>query len=127
MKTIIEYTDSINECDCCGKTELKGTYCIDLDGVELYYGSVCAFKTHGVTIEEQKELKAAFTKEQKNKKLYDLHIAPIKEQLCTRLENTFTTNYDNLTDLAKKIHHQIESEYNRAIEVKAKKHKILLT
>ena len=43
MKTIIGYTDSINECDCCGKTELKGTYCIDLDGVELYYGSVCAF------------------------------------------------------------------------------------
>jgi hypothetical protein len=127
MKTIIGYTDSINECDCCGKTELKGTYCIDLDGVELYYGSVCAFKTHGVAIEEQKELKAIFTKEQKNIKLYDLHIAPIKKQLCTRLENTFTTNYDNLTDLAKKIYHQIESEYNRVIEAKAKKHKIQLT
>jgi hypothetical protein len=61
MKTIIGYTDSINECDCCGKTNLKGTYCIDLDGVELYYGSVCAFKNHGVTIEEQKELKKEYT------------------------------------------------------------------
>jgi hypothetical protein len=126
MKTIIGYTDSINECDCCGKTELKGTYCIDLDGVELYYGSVCAFKTHGLTTDEQKELKAVFTKKQKNKKLYDLHITPIKLQLSTRLENAFTTNYENLTDLAKKIHHQIEADYNRVIEAKAKKYKIAL-
>ncbi len=126
MKTIIGYTDSINECDCCGKTELKGTYCIDLDGVELYYGSVCAFKNHGLTTDEQKELKATFTKEQKNKKLYDLHITPIKEQLATRLENAFTTNYENLTELAKKIYHQIESDYNRVIEAKAKKYKIAL-
>jgi hypothetical protein len=126
MKTIIGYTDSINECDCCGKTELKGTYCIDLGGVELYYGSVCAFKSHGLTTDEQKELKAAFTKEQKNKKLYDLHITPIKLQLSTRLENAFTTNYENLTDLAKKIYHQIEADYNRVIEAKAKKYKITL-
>jgi hypothetical protein len=55
MKKIIGYTDSVNECDCCGRTELKGTYCIELDGVELYYGSVCAFKAHGVT-EEEKEV-----------------------------------------------------------------------
>lgn len=126
MKTIIGYTDSINECDCCGKTELKGTFCIDLDGVELYYGSVCAFKEHGITDEEKKEAIAAFKKEQKNKKLYDLHIAPLKAQLATRLENAFTTNYENLTELAKKIYHQIESEYNRVIDAKAKKYKIAL-
>ena len=71
-------------------------------------------------------MKATFTKEQKNKKLYDLHIAPIKEQLSARLENAFTTNYENLTDLAKKIYHQIEGDYNRVIENKAKKYKIAL-
>lgn len=64
MKTIIGYTDSVNECDCCGKTELKGTFCIDLDGVELYYGSVCAFKTHGVSDEEKKSAINNFKKEQ---------------------------------------------------------------
>lgn len=126
MTTIIGYTDSINECDCCGKTELKGTYCVEVDGVELYYGSVCAFKNHGITIEEQKEAKAKFTKEQKNKKLYDLHIAPLKAQLSDRLDNAFTTTYENLTDLAKKIYHQIESDYNRVIEAKAKQYKIAI-
>jgi hypothetical protein len=66
MKIIIGFTDSVNECDCCGKTELKGTYCIELDGVELYYGSVCAFKSHGLTIDEQKEMKKSFNAKLKN-------------------------------------------------------------
>jgi hypothetical protein len=126
MKTIIGYTDSINECDCCGKINLKGTYCIDLDGVELYYGSMCAFKNHGLTTDEQKELKATFTKGQKNSKLIEIHIAPLREQLAKRIENTFTTNYENLTELAKKIYRDIECEYNRVINLKAKKYKIIL-
>ncbi len=126
MKRIIGYTDSVNECDCCGKTELKGTYCVEIDGVELYYGSVCAFKNHGITLDEQKEAKDKFTKAQKNKKLYDLHIAPLKAQLQERLTAGFTTDYDNLTDLAKRLYNNIESEYNRVIEVKAKKYKIAL-
>jgi len=124
--TIIGYTDSINECDCCGKTELKGTYCIDLDGVELYYGSVCAFKSHGLTNDEQKELKSVFLKNQKNQKLYDLHIAPLKKELSQRLENGFTTSFDNLTELAKKMYLQIEANYNMVIDAKAKKYKIVL-
>lgn len=49
---IIGYTDSITECECCGKTNLKGTYCLEIDGEEFYYGSVCAFKNHGVTLDE---------------------------------------------------------------------------
>ncbi len=65
MKAIIGYTDSITECECCGKVDLKGTYCIELDGVELYYGSVCAFKVHGLTDDEQKEAKKQFKKETK--------------------------------------------------------------
>lgn len=127
MKTIIGYTDSINECDCCGKKELKGTYCIDLDGVELYYGSVCAFKNHGLSMEDQKELKSIFNKKQKNQKLYDLHILPVKEKLRVRLENAFTTNvYEELTEVAKKLYHQIEADYNSVIQYKAKKYKIAL-
>ena len=71
-------------------------------------------------------MKAAFTKEQKNAKLYDMHIAPLKVKLAERLQSSSTTNYDNLTDLAKKIYHQIEVEYGRAIEYKSKKYKIML-
>lgn len=124
MTTIIGYTDSVNECDCCGKTELKGTYCLEIDGEEFYYGSVCAFKSHGITTEEQKVAKATFTKEQKNAKLYDIHIAPLKAQMNERLDNAFNCSYENLTNLAKKLYHQIEAGYNNAIENKAKKYKI---
>lgn len=46
-KKIIGFTDSVNECDCCGKSGLKGTFCVEIDGNEFYYGSTCAFKKHG--------------------------------------------------------------------------------
>lgn len=36
----------ITECECCGKTNLKGTFCLEIDGVEHYYGSTCTFKKH---------------------------------------------------------------------------------
>jgi hypothetical protein len=66
MNKIIGFTDSVNECDCCGKTQLKGTYCLEINGVELYYGSVCAFNSHGLTIDEQKEIKKSFNYKVKN-------------------------------------------------------------
>jgi len=62
MKKIIGYTDSINECDCCGKIDLKGTYCVEIDGEQLNYGSVCAFKVQGITYDDQKEIKKTFVK-----------------------------------------------------------------
>ena len=46
-KKIIAFTDSVNECDCCGKSGLKGTFCVQINGNEFYYGSTCAFKKHG--------------------------------------------------------------------------------
>lgn len=52
-KKIIGFTDSVNECDCCGKSGLKGTFCVEINGKELYYGSTCAFKKHGF---DQKEI-----------------------------------------------------------------------
>lgn len=127
MKTIIGYTDSVNECECCGKTDLKGTYCLEIDGMELYYGSVCAFKDHGISLDDQKAAKQAFTKEQKNQKLYDMHIAPLKVQLSERLNNAFTiTDFDQLTGVAKKCYDQIVRGYELCIEAKAKKYKISL-
>ena len=55
---IIGFTDKVNECDCCGKTELKGTYCISIDGNEFYYGSTCASNTINVSSDEiKKEVK----------------------------------------------------------------------
>ena len=53
---IIGFTDKINECDCCGRTNLKGTYCIFIEGNEFYYGSTCATKKGVNKIELKKEL-----------------------------------------------------------------------
>ena len=59
-KKILGFTEEITVCDCCGKEDLKGTYAIDWEGTIAYYGSVCAFKVHGATIEEQKEVKREY-------------------------------------------------------------------
>lgn len=64
-KKILGYTDEITTCDCCGKVDLKGTYAIDFEGDIAYYGSVCAFKVHSVSYEEQKEVKKTFVKRMK--------------------------------------------------------------
>ena len=55
---IIGFTDKVNECDCCGRTELKGTYCISIEGNELYYGVTCAANVTNYTTEViKKEVK----------------------------------------------------------------------
>lgn len=114
MTTIIGYTDSVTECECCGKVDLKGTYCLDIDGVELYYGSVCAFKNHNVSAEAQKAAKNNFTKEQKNASLVEKYITPLRNELQTHLE---------------RIGYPAENyigEYNRVIELRAMKYKIAI-
>jgi len=39
--------DSVHECDCCGKTNLKSTVVVEVDGEFLHYGSVCATRHTG--------------------------------------------------------------------------------
>lgn len=40
--------DSINECDCCGRVDLKFTVAIELDSGEIvHYGQVCAGRNTG--------------------------------------------------------------------------------
>lgn len=116
MKKVIGYTDSVNECECCGKRELKGTYCVEIDGVELYYGSVCAFKNHGISLEEQKEIKAVFTKEQKNAKLIEMHIAPLRAQAFEQMAKQ--SDWYSVK--------KIVPEFARVIKLRAKKYKIAI-
>lgn len=55
---LLGFTEEITDCACCGKSDLKGTYAIDINGDLTYYGSVCAFKIHGISYEDQKKVKA---------------------------------------------------------------------
>jgi hypothetical protein len=43
--------DSINTCDCCGKTGLKFTFAVELDdGEVVHYGSTCVTRHTGKTV-----------------------------------------------------------------------------
>lgn len=74
MATLIGYTDSIQTCECCGKTNLKGTFCLEINGIELYYGSTCALKSHGINEEDQINSLNKFKLSNKINELIDLRI-----------------------------------------------------
>lgn len=46
---VLDTTDSVNTCDCCGKTNLKSTFVIEMieTGEVFYYGSVCVTRNTG--------------------------------------------------------------------------------
>jgi hypothetical protein len=55
---VLGFTDSVHTCDCCGKTDLKGTFGIEMieTGEVLYYGSVCVTRNTGKTKKELKSM-----------------------------------------------------------------------
>lgn len=52
MIRIIGIDDSVNSCDCCGKTNLKSTVVVEIDSVIFNYGSVCATRHTKLTGKE---------------------------------------------------------------------------
>jgi hypothetical protein len=45
---IFGWTDEVTTCDCCGKSDLSGTFGVELEGGEiLNYGSVCVVRNLG--------------------------------------------------------------------------------
>lgn len=45
---VLGFTDEVTVCDCCGKSNLSGTFGIETDGGEIvHYGSVCVNKVYG--------------------------------------------------------------------------------
>lgn len=42
MTKILGTTDDTTTCDCCGKTNLKKTVVLDIDGSVVFYGTDCA-------------------------------------------------------------------------------------
>lgn len=62
MKKILGFTEEITTCECCGKQNLKGTYAIEIDGMNpVYFGSSCAFKKHVLTKEQTKVADKAYS------------------------------------------------------------------
>lgn len=49
---ILGFTEHETTCDRCGKSELKGTYAIDVEGQTLYLGSSCIAHKFEMTTNE---------------------------------------------------------------------------
>lgn len=43
---VLGYTDSVNECQCCGKQDLKGTVALDTNIGIVYFGTTCAYNAN---------------------------------------------------------------------------------
>lgn len=90
---IIGFTDSVNECDCCGKQNLKGTYCIEIDGNEFYYGSTCAVRNLGTT-------KKDFTKQERSDYAdrllsFEQEFSPIRKEYLNKFHSLDWANNEN--------------------------------
>ena len=109
---IITFTDKITECECCGRTELKGTFCLTIDGEEHYYGSTCAGKAHGVTEDEKHFAKDAY---KHSKKMYQKHIQPLIDACEFLMANSGSVERET-----------IKQSYQRHINEAAKKYRIAL-
>ena len=48
----VTFTDSVTTCDCCGRSELKGTYLVVDESNEYYYGSTCVKRNLKITASE---------------------------------------------------------------------------
>lgn len=47
MSTVLYFEEAVNSCDCCGKSELNGTYATLTDDGLKHYGSVCVLTNTG--------------------------------------------------------------------------------
>ena len=61
---IMGYDDSVNECDCCGKSNLKMTVVVEVNGEVMHYGCVCATRHTGL---KSGEIKKAIASEKERK------------------------------------------------------------
>ena len=68
MTKILGTDDSVNSCECCGKSGLKYTVVVEINGEIMHYGSTCATKHTGmksgqikkaIEVEQQKIVDAA--------------------------------------------------------------------
>lgn len=62
---VLGFNDGVHTCDCCGKTDLKGTFGIEMieTGELLHYGSVCVSRNTGYAKKEINAMARAYEAE----------------------------------------------------------------
>jgi hypothetical protein len=121
MKKVVLITDSVNECDCCGKQNLKKTYLVSDSetGSEFYYGSTCVKRNLGI---DNKEITSQINVNKKDredlaKKEYNNSQLKLDYDVAVLVKHEFADIYDRkiLTPMENKL-----SELRNEIKVKHK-------
>lgn len=62
---VLGFNDGVHTCDCCGKSDLKGTFGIEMieTGEVLHYGSVCVTRNTGYAKKEINAMAQAYEAE----------------------------------------------------------------
>lgn len=83
MFTILGTDDSINTCDCCGRSNLKHTVIVQTeDGEILHYGSVCATRHTKYSTKEIKGFLSEIQKREAEDYAQRKEIADIEFRQC---------------------------------------------
>lgn len=119
---VLGFTEDYTNCDCCGKTKLKGTYAVQYDDGEIiHFGSRCIKARHAFNRES--DIKHAIS--ETNKEIirnakdkfaymggYDMTMELTKLEFDTP---EHTELWDRLTELQKEIKKEFCTEYLKNI------------
>ena len=105
---ILGFTEERTTCDRCGRSELKGTYTIDVEGVELNLGSSCISKRFEMT---EKEVRNFVSSEKKRlQSEYQSKRNAIENEMNEALEGVdFWEDYDKFCEIEKPFKKRLEA------------------
>ena len=106
MKTIL-FTDSVNTCECCGKTDLKGTYLVSDESNEYYYGSTCVKRNLKITQSDLTKQINKSTKERKEKAYLEFTLSALNEEYNKALNSNYEYGDDFYLNTVKPLSNKI--------------------
>jgi hypothetical protein len=114
------FTDSVTDCDCCGKTDLKGTYAIEnlMTGDIMYFGCICAANRMNWSKKEFVTKYKSEEKEQNDAARAEYRISSEMKQYNTWVSNLPDTATDTGWELRMSLLKEEGPAYKNALEVK---------
>ena len=118
--TKIMFTDSVTTCECCGKSELKGTYLVSNElGSENYYGSTCVKRNLKISQSDltkcvSESLKAAKENAKNEYSNSEIHLAYNKavNSNYEYMDNFYLNTVKPLSSLDAQLKLEILNKYN---------------
>lgn len=114
MKPIIlGIDDSINTCDCCGKSKLKSTVIVEVNSEIFHYGSTCASRNTGLDVKAGLKLAKLQNESDARKEWLDSPIRQARETaVANRPANFYGAWAKDEWDAARDERTRIKLKYN---------------